>query len=149
MVDAFDNAANGRMQQQQQQNQQNQQQEQYQSANQATNVPPLHRSDGGLGGIGRASEVQRRRSNDVRTMGTDGFGRMMSEEESSLTVAREFLSRLVSSSRSMVFAKKFFRLRLLDVLFMFHSHVLSNCRHAISQSTKSLWGESCYCWHAL
>ena len=69
-------------------------------------VPPLHRSDGGLGGIGRASE-QQNNTNDNTNVGDDGadgyYGgnitngiRMMSEEESSLAMAREFLSRLVS-----------------------------------------------------
>jgi len=51
-------------------------------------VPPLHRSDGGLGGIGRASEQSNHRGN-----ADDGNG--MIEEESSLAMAREFLSRLL------------------------------------------------------
>lgn len=52
-------------------------------------VPPLHQSDGGLDGIGRASE-----QHDSPQNGND-IG-MMSQEESSLAMAREFLSRLVS-----------------------------------------------------
>jgi len=51
-------------------------------------VPPLHRSDGGLGGIGRASEQH----DGPRDGNGDG---MMRQEESSLVMAREFLSRLL------------------------------------------------------
>ena len=54
----------------------------------ASVVPTLHRSDGGMGGIGRASEVHQN-GNGVDPM------MMMSEEESSLANAREFLSRLL------------------------------------------------------
>jgi len=55
----------------------------------ASVVPTLHRSDGGMGGIGRASEVHQNGQMDGDpTM-------MMSEEESSLANAREFLSRLL------------------------------------------------------
>ena len=65
-------------------------------------VPPLHRSDGGLGGIGRASEdeEQQQQTNTIPTPygnninNNDGIG-MRYEEESSLAMAREFLSRLV------------------------------------------------------
>ena len=49
-------------------------------------VPTLHRSDGGIGGIGRASEQT---NQDVNMQ------HVMSEEESSLEMAREFLSRLL------------------------------------------------------
>ena len=49
-------------------------------------VPQLHRSDGGMGGIGRASEQHIQES---------GTPHSMSEEESSLEMAREFLSRLL------------------------------------------------------
>jgi len=49
-------------------------------------VPTLHRSDGGMGGIGRASEVRN---------GNVADPTMMSEEESSLANAREFLSKLL------------------------------------------------------
>ena len=56
----------------------------------ASVVPTLHRSDGGMGGIGRASEVHQ---ND--NMDGDPTMMMMSEEESSLANAREFLSRLL------------------------------------------------------
>ena len=50
----------------------------------ASVVPTLHRSDGGMGGIGRASEVHQNGNGGDSTM-------MMSEEESSLANAREFL----------------------------------------------------------
>lgn len=50
-------------------------------------VPPLHRSDGGLGGIGRVSEQMD--GNNVSMPQT------MSAEESSLDMGREFLSRLL------------------------------------------------------
>ena len=50
-------------------------------------VPTLHRSDGGLGGIGRVSEQT---NQDNASM-----PHIMSEEESSLEMAREFLSRLL------------------------------------------------------
>jgi hypothetical protein len=49
-------------------------------------VPTLHRSDGGMGGIGRASEHT---AQDAR------MPHALSEEESSLEMAREFLSRLL------------------------------------------------------
>ena len=55
----------------------------------ASVVPTLHRSDGGMGGIGRASEVHQNGN------GGDPMMTMMSEEESSLANAREFLSRLL------------------------------------------------------
>lgn len=56
----------------------------------AASIPQLHRSDGGLGGIGRSSEhtQQGGQANSVHVNG-------MSEEESSLAMAREFLSRLL------------------------------------------------------
>jgi len=54
----------------------------------ASVVPTLHRSDGGMGGIGRASEVHQNGNGGDPMM-------MMSEEESSLANAREFLSRLL------------------------------------------------------
>jgi len=57
----------------------------------ASVVPTLHRSDGGMGGIGRASEVHQ---NGYVGNGGDPT-MMMSEEESSLANAREFLSRLL------------------------------------------------------
>jgi hypothetical protein len=49
-------------------------------------VPTLHRSDGGMGGIGRASE---------QTTRDASMPHVLSEEESSLEMAREFLSRLL------------------------------------------------------
>ena len=49
----------------------------------------LDRSDGGLGGIGRASE--RNANADANDLGISG-------EDSSLATAREFLSRLVSEA---------------------------------------------------
>jgi len=55
----------------------------------ASVVPTLHRSDGGMGGIGRASEVHQNGNGGDPTM------MMMSEEESSLANAREFLLRLL------------------------------------------------------
>ena len=55
-------------------------------------VPQLHRSDGGLGGIGRASE--RNANADANNLGNG----MNSGEDSSLATAREFLTRLVSES---------------------------------------------------
>ncbi|KAL9178478.1 hypothetical protein ACHAXT_001816 [Thalassiosira profunda] len=52
-------------------------------------VPQLHRSDGGLGGIGRASE--RDANADANDLGNGGIN----GEDSSLATAREFLSRLL------------------------------------------------------
>jgi hypothetical protein len=49
-------------------------------------VPQLHRSDGGMGGIGRASE-----ENSIQFNSTQ----ITTEEESSFEMAREFLSRLL------------------------------------------------------
>ena len=49
-------------------------------------VPQLHRSDGGMGGIGRASEQPSQEADAPH---------LRSEEESSLEMAREFLSRLL------------------------------------------------------
>lgn len=53
-------------------------------------VPTLHRSDRGLGGIGRASERQQNGSSEDA-----GENAAMSSEESSLATAKEFLSRLL------------------------------------------------------
>jgi hypothetical protein len=50
-------------------------------------VPPLHRSDGGMGGIGRASE-----QSDASFRAAQP---VLTEEESSLEMAKEFLSRLL------------------------------------------------------
>ena len=60
-------------------------------------VPPLHRSDGGLGGIGRASEDVRSPENSISNYngGNSTNSNNMSPEESSLAMAREFLSRLL------------------------------------------------------
>lgn len=56
-------------------------------------VPQIHRSDNGLGGIGRASE----QNNDEQHFdGRGGAAGGMGGEDSSLAMAREFLSRLVS-----------------------------------------------------
>jgi E3 ubiquitin-protein ligase RNF5 len=63
LVDTFDNLASG-------------------PTSDEARIPPLHRSDGGMGGIGRAWERD------------DGIT-SISEEESSLELAREFLSRLL------------------------------------------------------
>jgi len=58
-----------------------------------SDVPQIHRSDNGLGGIGRASE----QNNERNTSQLDGSGAAgaMGEEDSSLAMAREFLSRLL------------------------------------------------------
>jgi len=83
---------------------QHQRQQQQQQQSPSVAVPPLHRSDGGLGGIGRASESVSNASQyhgnaTSAGAGADmdeiGDGRRMSEEESSLAIAREFLSRLL------------------------------------------------------
>ena len=60
-----------------------------------SDVPQIHRSDNGLGGIGRASE----QNNELNGAQLDGSGAAgaMGEEDSSLAMAREFLSRLVST----------------------------------------------------
>ncbi|KAL7488083.1 hypothetical protein ACHAW6_013676 [Cyclotella cf. meneghiniana] len=50
-------------------------------------VPPLHRSDGGMGGIGRASEQSDSAFRPAQPV--------LTEEESSLEMAKEFLSRLL------------------------------------------------------
>ncbi len=55
-------------------------------------VPQIHRSDNGLGGIGRASE----QNNDEQRFDGRGAAGVMGGEDSSLAMAREFLSRLVS-----------------------------------------------------
>mmetsp|Transcript_9400 Transcript_9400/g.20015 ORF Transcript_9400/g.20015 Transcript_9400/m.20015 type:complete len:470 (-) Transcript_9400:62-1471(-) len=52
-------------------------------------VPQLHRSDGGLGGIGRASEQNDTYFHDIPS------GNRAVAEDSSLALAREFLSRLL------------------------------------------------------
>ncbi|KAL7495656.1 hypothetical protein ACHAWT_003976 [Skeletonema menzelii] len=56
-------------------------------------VPQIHRSDNGLGGVGRASE----RNNERGGEQLDGRGAagVMDGEDSSLAMAREFLSRLL------------------------------------------------------
>ena len=64
-------------------------------------VPQIHRSDNGLGGIGRASERNSDRSSGEQFDGrmgaaAGGAGGVMDGEDSSLAMAREFLSRLVS-----------------------------------------------------
>lgn len=68
----------------------NQQQRTSQGTTRDSEVPQIHRRDRGLGGIGRASEQD--------TTQSDGSGAagVMGEEDSSLAMAREFLSRLVS-----------------------------------------------------
>jgi len=61
-------------------------------------VPTLHRSDGGLGGFGRQNVNNNNNNNNSDTdsgdINSEG-NRRMSEEESSLAMAREFLSRLL------------------------------------------------------
>lgn len=74
-------------------------------------VPPLHRSDGGLGGL--RQRRQRQLESDGRIhgattttldggahdfYGNSGWNSSSNEEDSSLAVAREFLSRLVSAN---------------------------------------------------
>ncbi|KAL7466892.1 hypothetical protein ACHAXS_007164 [Conticribra weissflogii] len=59
------------------------------NSDQAPLVPQLHRSDGGLGGIGRASEQNNSRVDDIFPGSSAGA------DESSLALAREFLSRLL------------------------------------------------------
>ncbi len=71
-------------------------------------VPQIHRSDNGLGGIGRASERNSDRSSssgeqfDGRMGAAGGAGGVMNGEDSSLAMAREFLSRLVSRMHTCV-----------------------------------------------
>ena len=74
-----------------------QQQQQRSSSSRRSEVPVLHRSDGGLGGIGRQNNQQGtalQHLNNAGGVGGNDDSMMGSEEDSSL--AREFLSRLVS-----------------------------------------------------
>ena len=75
----------------------NQQQQQRSLSSRRSEVPVLHRSDGGLGGIGRQNNQQGtalQHLNNAGGVGGNDDSMMGSEEDSSL--AREFLSRLVS-----------------------------------------------------
>ena len=76
-------------------NQQRTSQSQGTTTRDQTEVPMIHRQDGGLGGIGRASEQSNER-NGVQQGDSGTTTGMIGEEDSSLAMAREFLSRLVS-----------------------------------------------------
>jgi len=58
-------------------------------------VPQIHRRDGGLGGIGRASEQDNEYASHPDGSSGTTAGGVMGEEDSSLAMAREFLSRLL------------------------------------------------------
>lgn len=64
-------------------------------------VPQIHRSDNGLGGIGRASEQNN--DNDEQHFDGRGAAGVIGGEDSSLAMAREFLSRLVSRGIDFVY----------------------------------------------
>jgi len=112
-----------------------------------SDVPQIHRSDNGLGGIGRASEQNNERNtSQLDDSGVAGAG-AMGEEDSSLAMAREFLSRLVS--KEIMYCVIRAGSELIELLFraLITSHFRFFC-FALSNVSYSCWhaSSSCVCF---